>query len=131
MCYGYGEFREQWKGYVAPYQPVFMDGWSPVIPDSNLGAAVASEAQRRAQELRVAREQEASVFNYFIPSFVSTLFHVSQQQQQQNVMFTFCYILAAGNLAACLFAVQKHTLKIDLSLSLSLFYLFQYINKSD
>ncbi|ODN06606.1 Epidermal growth factor receptor kinase substrate 8-like protein 2 [Orchesella cincta] len=43
--------REQWKGYVPQYQPVFMDGWSPTIPDSNnLGAAVASEAQRRMQE---------------------------------------------------------------------------------
>ncbi len=21
--------REEWKGYVSPYRPVFMDGWSP------------------------------------------------------------------------------------------------------
>jgi len=24
--------REQWKGYVAPYHPIFMDGWSPEYP---------------------------------------------------------------------------------------------------
>jgi hypothetical protein len=35
-----------------------MDGWSPVIPEQNLGAAVASEAQRRAQELRAREEAE-------------------------------------------------------------------------
>jgi hypothetical protein len=24
--------RDQWKGYVAPYHPVFLDGWSPDYP---------------------------------------------------------------------------------------------------
>lgn len=24
--------REQWKGYAAPYHPIFMDGWSPEYP---------------------------------------------------------------------------------------------------
>lgn len=24
--------RDQWKGFVAPYHPVFMDGWSPEYP---------------------------------------------------------------------------------------------------
>jgi hypothetical protein len=24
--------RDQWKGYVAPYHPVFLDGWSPEYP---------------------------------------------------------------------------------------------------
>ncbi len=25
--------REQWKGFVPPYKPVFMDGWSPAMMD--------------------------------------------------------------------------------------------------
>jgi epidermal growth factor receptor kinase substrate 8 len=25
-------FRDQWKGHVAPYHPIFMDGWSPDYP---------------------------------------------------------------------------------------------------
>ncbi len=28
---------EEWKGYVAPYQPVFMDGWSPAYVDGGGG----------------------------------------------------------------------------------------------
>lgn len=25
-------YRDQWKGHVAPYHPIFMDGWSPDYP---------------------------------------------------------------------------------------------------
>jgi hypothetical protein len=48
---------------VAAYQPVFMDGWSPTIPDMNnsIGAVAASEAQRRMQErMQQASQQEVS-----------------------------------------------------------------------
>lgn len=65
-------YREQWKGYVPQYQPVFMDGWSPTIPDSNnLGAAVASEAQRRMQERIIQAQHEVSsfFFSFFSLSF--------------------------------------------------------------
>lgn len=58
--------RDQWKGYVAPYHPVFMDGWSPEYPVSDdreqvgvsLGSAVASEAKRtRGEEIRAAQHE--------------------------------------------------------------------------
>ncbi|XP_069693024.1 epidermal growth factor receptor kinase substrate 8-like isoform X3 [Periplaneta americana] len=48
--------RDQWKGYVAPYHPVFLDGWSPEYPVADerehIGAggtnttAVAAEGSR-------------------------------------------------------------------------------------
>lgn len=31
--------KEQWKGYVPPYKPVFMDGWSPAMYDEFGGSA--------------------------------------------------------------------------------------------
>merc|ERR1712088_91693 len=31
--------REQWKGYVPPYKPVFMDGWSPAMYDEFPGSS--------------------------------------------------------------------------------------------
>merc|ERR1719429_571653 len=31
--------REQWKGYVPPYKPVFMDGWSPAMYDDYPGSS--------------------------------------------------------------------------------------------
>lgn len=66
-------YREQWKGYVPQYQPVFMDGWSPTIPDSNnLGAAVASEAQRRMQERIIQAQHEVSSF--FFSFFLTLIF---------------------------------------------------------
>lgn len=58
--------RDQWKGYVAPYHPVFLDGWSPEYPvtderehmSSPIGAggtaAVATEGGRtRAEDVSV------------------------------------------------------------------------------
>ncbi|XP_021939379.1 epidermal growth factor receptor kinase substrate 8-like isoform X2 [Zootermopsis nevadensis] len=55
--------RDQWKGYVAPYHPVFLDGWSPEYPvaderermSSPVGAggttaAVAAEGSRSRAE---------------------------------------------------------------------------------
>lgn len=55
--------RDQWKGYVAPYHPVFLDGWSPEYPvaderermSSPVGAggtttAVAAEGSRTRAE---------------------------------------------------------------------------------
>lgn len=61
--------REQWKGYVPPYHPVFMDGWSPAYPvleerddrremDAVLGSTVATVAKAtRGQEIREAEHQ--------------------------------------------------------------------------
>lgn len=67
--------REQWKGYVPQYQPVFMDGWSPTIPDSNnLGAAVASEAQRRMQERIIQAQHEVRYTRLYI--FLYSTHHV-------------------------------------------------------
>lgn len=43
--------RDQWKGFVTPYHPVFMDGWSPeypVLDDQEEGGA------RRRTESRVS-----------------------------------------------------------------------------
>jgi len=36
--------RDQWKGYVAPYHPVFLDGWSPDYPvaDDHMSSAVGA-----------------------------------------------------------------------------------------
>ena len=34
---------EEWKGYVSPYKPVFMDGWSPAYVDDG-GGDVAGKA---------------------------------------------------------------------------------------
>eukprot|EP00092_Neocalanus_flemingeri_P005176 GFUD01005568.1.p1 GENE.GFUD01005568.1~~GFUD01005568.1.p1 ORF type:complete len:611 (+),score=76.32 GFUD01005568.1:395-2227(+) len=31
--------KEQWKGYVPPYKPVFMDGWSPAMYDDFGGSS--------------------------------------------------------------------------------------------
>ncbi|CAG7731428.1 unnamed protein product [Allacma fusca] len=51
--------REQWKSYVHPYQPVFMDGWSPTIPESSLAGSVASEAKttKHIEDMRVKEMQ--------------------------------------------------------------------------
>ncbi|XP_059489417.1 epidermal growth factor receptor kinase substrate 8-like protein 2 isoform X3 [Neocloeon triangulifer] len=58
--------KDQWKGYVAPYHPVFMDGWSPDYPvnderdvhHSALSSAVALEAKRtRGDEIRAAQHE--------------------------------------------------------------------------
>uniref|UniRef100_A0A1B6CXT1 SH3 domain-containing protein n=1 Tax=Clastoptera arizonana TaxID=38151 RepID=A0A1B6CXT1_9HEMI len=57
--------RDQWKGYVSPYHPLFMDGSSPdypVLADREpvgmLGPAVASEAKRtRGDEIRAAQHE--------------------------------------------------------------------------
>ena len=61
-------FRDQWKGYVTPYHPVFMDGWSPDYPVTDerelhtpmhpLSNAVALEAKRtRGDEIRAAQHE--------------------------------------------------------------------------
>lgn len=52
--------RDQWKGYVAPYHPVFLDGWSPDYPvaddrdlmssNTTTAAAVTTEATRTRGE---------------------------------------------------------------------------------
>merc|ERR1719429_865038 len=36
--------REQWKGYVPPYKPVFMDGWSPAYVDDGGGDVAKGQA---------------------------------------------------------------------------------------
>ncbi|XP_050529748.1 epidermal growth factor receptor kinase substrate 8-like [Daktulosphaira vitifoliae] len=44
--------REQWKGYVAPYHPIFMDGWSPEypIPVSSSEALVGPVEHKKSRE---------------------------------------------------------------------------------
>ncbi|XP_039298516.1 epidermal growth factor receptor kinase substrate 8 isoform X1 [Nilaparvata lugens] len=45
--------REQWKGYVAPYHPVFMDGWSPDYPISeDRDVLVPAEGKRTREDTR-------------------------------------------------------------------------------
>lgn len=47
--------RDQWNGYVPPYHPVFLDGWSPEYPVAEgagvnpTAAAVATEGARTAE----------------------------------------------------------------------------------
>nr|CAD7461082.1 unnamed protein product [Timema tahoe] len=41
--------RDQWKGYVAPYHPVFLDGWSPdspVMDERESATPVAADSSR-------------------------------------------------------------------------------------
>lgn len=51
--------RDQWKGYVTPYHPIFMDGWSPDYPIQDelesVGALMNSspaEGKKSRDELR-------------------------------------------------------------------------------
>lgn len=51
--------REQWKGYVAPYHPIFMDGWSPEYPIpisddhlSNVPVASVTESKKSRDEIK-------------------------------------------------------------------------------
>ncbi|XP_075219159.1 epidermal growth factor receptor kinase substrate 8-like isoform X2 [Lycorma delicatula] len=60
--------REQWKGYVAPYHPVFMDGWSPDYPISEdrdvvLGSSVTAEVKRTREESRPATQHESEHYH--------------------------------------------------------------------
>ncbi|XP_035716292.1 epidermal growth factor receptor kinase substrate 8 isoform X2 [Folsomia candida] len=75
--------REQWKGYVAPYQPVFMEGWSPTIPDrsssSAIGVAVAEAATRRLQAQQETEKLE-SPFLRKLPHFHCTSVSISLSQ---------------------------------------------------
>ncbi|KAL0271511.1 UNVERIFIED_CONTAM: hypothetical protein PYX00_008583 [Menopon gallinae] len=44
--------RDQWKGFVTPYHPVFMDGWSPeypVIDEHEAGAGNAENKRNRGE----------------------------------------------------------------------------------
>jgi len=43
--------REQWKGYVPPYKPVFMDGWSPAIYDEFGGSTNGERRKYGDREL--------------------------------------------------------------------------------
>merc|ERR1719361_2087431 len=85
--------REQWKGYVPPFKPVFMDGWSPAMlddfgsaanggsrkytegDDSTLNDHSDSEAGR-GTPIRLYREDRAT------PS--ETDFRLSSQQQHNQ-----------------------------------------------
>jgi len=85
--------REQWKGYVPPFKPVFMDGWSPAMlddfgsaanggsrkytegDDSTLNDHSDSEAGR-GTPIRLYREDRAT------PS--ETDFHLNNQHQHQH-----------------------------------------------
>lgn len=48
--------RDQWKGYVVPYHPIFMDGWSPGFPISDELEVTSSphEGKKTRDELRSA-----------------------------------------------------------------------------
>lgn len=51
--------RDQWKGYVAPYHPLFMDGWSPEFPvlDERDHQSSTVDAKRsHAEEIRAAQQ---------------------------------------------------------------------------
>lgn len=61
-------FREQWKGYVAPYHPVFMDGWSPDYPisedrDTVLGSSVPAEVKRTREESRPTAQHDSEHYH--------------------------------------------------------------------
>ncbi|KAE8749059.1 hypothetical protein FOCC_FOCC004227 [Frankliniella occidentalis] len=52
--------RDQWKGYVSPYHPLFMDGWSPEFPvlDDRDHASSSVDAKRtHAEEIRAAQQE--------------------------------------------------------------------------
>ncbi|KAJ9583018.1 hypothetical protein L9F63_022634, partial [Diploptera punctata] len=59
--------RDQWKGYVAPYHPVFLDGWSPDYPvtdDRDHGTPTAANTGVVAEGSRTrADESPARVLN--------------------------------------------------------------------
>jgi len=42
--------KEQWKGYVPPYKPVFMDGWSPAMYDDFGGSANGDRRKYHGEE---------------------------------------------------------------------------------
>jgi hypothetical protein len=60
--------RDQWKGYVAPYHPVFLDGWSPEYPvaddrdhmPSAIGAGVNTTTAAGATEGTRTRGEDVS-----------------------------------------------------------------------
>lgn len=56
--------REQWKGYVAPYHPIFMDGWSPEYPipvsdehPSNVPAPGVTESKKSRDEIKISNPE--------------------------------------------------------------------------
>lgn len=61
-------FREQWKGSVPPYHPIFMDGWSPDYPVSDNRGSTPSEQlplsseKRHSDEPRSHREVCINIF---------------------------------------------------------------------
>jgi hypothetical protein len=59
-------YREQWKGYVAPYQPVFMDGWSPTIRDTSSSSSAIGVVAAEAAMRRLQAQQEVSKVNTFL-----------------------------------------------------------------
>jgi len=42
--------REQWKGYVPPYKPVFMDGWSPAMSYDDFGGSTNGDRRKFSNE---------------------------------------------------------------------------------
>lgn len=59
--------RDQWKGHVPPYHPIFMDGWSPEYPvpedrdHDHLASLLNADKQKRDNEL--GPEQQSD--NYY------------------------------------------------------------------
>ena len=62
--------REQWKGFVPPYKPVFMDGWSPALMDdygtaaSNGGGRGKYEGEEAALQDHSDSEQEQRMYRH-------------------------------------------------------------------
>nr|CAD7427029.1 unnamed protein product [Timema monikensis] len=60
--------RDQWKGYVAPYHPVFLDGWSPdspVMDEREPATPVAADSSRgRGDDVEHYREPEHDDSHY-------------------------------------------------------------------
>nr|CAD7195678.1 unnamed protein product [Timema douglasi] len=60
--------RDQWKGYVAPYHPVFLDGWSPdspVMDEREPATPVAADSSRgRGDDVDHYREPEHDDSHY-------------------------------------------------------------------
>lgn len=60
--------REQWKGCVPPYHPMFMDGWSPDFPVNENRASTPSEQvslqvdkRSRSDDARIHRELQSEI----------------------------------------------------------------------
>lgn len=75
--------REQWKSYVAPYHPIFMDGWSPEYPipvsvDHMTNASVAgvSESKKSRDEIKIPNIEVSEYLMYWNNSYMYLFMHI-------------------------------------------------------